>query len=118
MQNLRNISYEDIFGEIKRRFECTKKPAMNVIMIGPPGSGKGTQGPKIKDDLCICHLATGDMLRAAVKAGTELGKTADGIMKRGELVPDDLVVGLIKDNLSEPECERGVLLDGFPRTQV
>ena len=118
MQNLRNVSYEDLFGEIKRRYECTKRPGMNVIMIGPPGSGKGTQGPKIKDDLCVCHLATGDMLRAAVKAGTELGKVADGIMKRGELVPDDLVVGLIKDNLSEPECERGVLLDGFPRTQV
>ena len=66
----------------------------------------------------MCHLATGDMLRDAVKAGTELGMKADGIMKRGELVPDELVVGLIEDNLSNPECERGVLLDGFPRTQA
>jgi len=114
--NLRNISFDDLFSEVKRRYECTKRPAMNVIMVGPPGSGKGTQGPKIKDDLCICHLATGDMLRDAVAAGTELGKQADAIMKRGDLVPDDLVVGLIKDNLSNPECERGVLLDGFPRT--
>ena len=114
--NLRNISFDDLFSEVKRRYECTKRPAMNVIMIGPPGSGKGTQGPKIKDDLCICHLATGDMLRDAVAAGTELGKQADAIMKRGELVPDELVVGLIKDNLNNPECERGVLLDGFPRT--
>ena len=116
MMNLRNVNFDDLFAEVKRRYECTKRPAMNVIMIGPPGSGKGTQGPKIKDDLCICHLATGDMLRDAVKAGTELGKKADGIMKRGELVPDELVVGLIEDNLSNPECERGVLLDGFPRT--
>ena len=114
--NLRNLAFDDLFAEVKRRYECTKRPAMNVIMIGPPGSGKGTQGPKIKDDLCVCHLATGDMLRDAVKAGTELGKKADGIMKRGELVPDELVVGLISDNLSNPECERGVLLDGFPRT--
>ena len=114
--NLRNVNFNDLFSEVKRRYECTKRPAMNVIMVGPPGSGKGTQGPKIKDDLCICHLATGDMLRDAVKAGTELGKQADGIMKRGELVPDDLVIGLINDNLSNPECERGVLLDGFPRT--
>ena len=114
--NLRNVNFEDLFAEVKRRYECTKRPAMNVIMIGPPGSGKGTQGPKIKDDLCICHLATGDMLRDAVKAGTPLGKKADGIMKAGELVPDELVVGLIEDNMSNPECERGVLLDGFPRT--
>ena len=114
--NLRNLAFDDLFAEVKRRYECTKRPAMNVIMVGPPGSGKGTQGPKIKDDLCVCHLATGDMLRDAVKAGTELGKKADGIMKRGELVPDELVVGLISDNLSNPECERGVLLDGFPRT--
>ena len=114
--SLRNVSFDELFAEVKRRYECTKRPAMNVIMIGPPGSGKGTQGPKIKDDLCVCHLATGDMLRDAVKAGTELGKQADAIMKRGELVPDELVVGLISDNLSNPECERGVLLDGFPRT--
>ena len=113
--NLRNLSFDSLFNEVQRRFECTKRPAMNVVMIGPPGSGKGTQGPKIKDDLCVCHLATGDMLRDAVKAGTELGKKADAIMKAGELVPDELVIGLINDNLSNPECERGVLLDGFPR---
>lgn len=71
--NLRNVSFEDLFGEIKRRYECAKRPAANVIMVGPPGSGKGTQGPKIKDELCVCHLATGDMLRDAVKAGTPLG---------------------------------------------
>ena len=116
--NLRNISFEDLFSEVKRRYECTKRPAMNVIMIGLPGSGKGTQGPLIKDDLCVCHLATGDLLRDAVRDGTPLGKQADEIMKRGDLVPDELVIGLINDNLSNPECERGVLLDGFPRTVV
>lgn len=114
--NLRNVSFDNLFAEVKRRYECSKRPAMNIIMIGPPGSGKGTQGPKIKDDLCVCHLATGDMLRDAVAAGSELGQKADAIMKRGELVPDELVIGLIENNLDNPECERGVLLDGFPRT--
>ena len=114
--NLRNVSFDDLFSEVKRRYECAKRPAANVIMIGPPGSGKGTQGPKIKDDLCVCHLATGDMLRDAVKAGTPLGKEADEVMKAGKLVSDELVIGLINDNLGNPECERGVLLDGFPRT--
>ena len=118
MMNLRNVTYEDLFGEIKRRYECNKKPAMNVIMIGPPGSGKGTQAPRIKDDLCLCHIATGDLLRDAVSKGTELGKQAGDIMKRGDLVPDELVIGLIKGAMEEPECERGVLLDGFPRTAV
>ena len=72
----------------------------------------------MKDDLCLCHLATGDMLRDAVAAGTELGKKAKSIMEAGQLVPDELVIGLIKENLDNPECERGVLLDGFPRTAV
>lgn len=118
MANLRNIHFDDLFGELKRRYECSKKPAMNMILIGPAGAGKGTQAPKIKDDLCLCHLATGDMLRDAVAAGTPLGKKAKDIMAAGELVPDELVIGLIENNLSNPECERGVLLDGFPRTDV
>ena len=116
--NLRNVSYDDLFAEVKRRYECSKQPALNVIMIGPPGSGKGTQGPKIKDDLCICHLATGDMLRDAVVRGTELGKEAQKVMAAGGLVSDEIVIGLIEQNLSNPECERGVLLDGFPRTSA
>lgn len=116
--NLRNIKFEDLNGEVKRRYECTKKPALNIILIGPPGSGKGTQAPNIKDALCLCHLATGDMLRDAVAAGTEIGKKAKSLMESGQLVPDELVIGLIEDNLRNPECERGVLLDGFPRTTV
>ena len=87
-------------------------------MVGPPGAGKGTQGPFIKDSLCLCHLATGDMLRDAVAKGTELGKKAKDVMARGELVSDELVIGLFKENMSQPECERGMLLDGFPRTTV
>jgi adenylate kinase len=114
--NLRNVTFADLFSEVKRRYECTKKPSQNIILIGPAGSGKGTQAPRIKDDLCLCHLATGDMLRDAVAAGTELGKKAKSIMEAGQLVPDELVIGLIKENLDNPECERGVLLDGFPRT--
>ena len=81
--NLRNISHDDLRDEMARRMACLKEPKKNMILIGPPGSGKGTQAPNIRDKLCLCHLATGDMLRAAVKAGTELGKKADGIMKAG-----------------------------------
>ena len=73
---LRNFSHEDLKAEMARRLICLKEPRMNMIMIGPPGSGKGTQAPAIKDKLCLCHLATGDMLRAAVAAGTETGKKA------------------------------------------
>ncbi len=116
--NLRNSKIEDLFAEIRRRYECTKKPLMNIIMIGPPGSGKGTQAPLLKDDLCLCHIATGDLLRDAVASGSDLGKQAKHIMEKGELVPDELVIGLIKGALDQPECERGVLLDGFPRTDV
>ena len=116
--NLRNIKLDDLFFEVKRRYECTKKPAMNIILIGLPGSGKGTQAPRIKDDLCLCHLATGDLLRDAVASGSELGKKAKEIMERGELVPDELVIGLIESSMDNTECERGLLLDGFPRTSV
>ena len=114
--NLRNIKTEELLDEMDRRFKCEQQPKMNVILVGPPGAGKGTHGPTLSDHLCICHRATGDMLRAAVSAGSELGKKAKDIMAKGQLVPDDLVIGLIKDLWSEPECERGILLDGFPRT--
>ena len=118
MSSLRNFKIEDLLAEVKRRQECSNKPRQNIVLIGPPGSGKGTQAPRIRDDLCLCHLATGDMLRDAIAQGTELGLKAKSIMDRGELVPDEVVIGLIDDASKNPECERGLLLDGFPRTAV
>ena len=80
------------------------------------GCGKGTQAPRLKRDNCLCHLATGDMLRAAVAAGTDMGKKADAVMKSGGLVSDDIVVGIIGEAIQQPECRKGFILDGFPRT--
>ena len=87
-----------------------------AILVGPPGCGKGTASPRLKADYCVCHLATGDMLRDAVRAGSEMGKAAKAVMDSGELVSDDIVVGIIKENLNKPQCKGGFILDGFPRT--
>jgi adenylate kinase len=86
------------------------------IQSGPPGAGKGTQGPKIEDLLGIPQLSTGDMLRAAVSAGTEIGRKAEAVMKAGGLVSDEIVVGIIRDRIKEDDCRFGFILDGFPRT--
>eukprot|EP00931_Biecheleriopsis_adriatica_P016703 TRINITY_DN1224_c0_g1_i2.p1 TRINITY_DN1224_c0_g1~~TRINITY_DN1224_c0_g1_i2.p1 ORF type:complete len:245 (+),score=61.31 TRINITY_DN1224_c0_g1_i2:85-819(+) len=87
-----------------------------MILTGPPGSGKGTQAPKIVELLGIPQLSTGDMLRAAVAAGTDVGKQAEDVMKSGGLVSDELVVSIIKDRIKEEDCKKGFILDGFPRT--
>jgi adenylate kinase len=89
---------------------------MNLVLLGPPGAGKGTQAKLLEDSRSLVKLSTGDMLRVAVAAGSELGRKADEIMKRGELVPDALVINLIAERLDEDRGARGFILDGFPRT--
>uniref|UniRef100_A0A5B7AXZ8 adenylate kinase n=1 Tax=Davidia involucrata TaxID=16924 RepID=A0A5B7AXZ8_DAVIN len=115
---LEDIPSVDIMTELLHRMKCSSKPDKRLILVGPPGSGKGTQSPIIKDDYCLCHLATGDMLRAAVAAKTPLGIKAKEAMDKGELVSDDLVVGIIDEAMKKPSCQKGFILDGFPRTVV
>jgi adenylate kinase len=89
---------------------------MNLIILGPPGAGKGTQAIRLKEKLGVPHISTGDMLREAAQAKTALGVEAEKYMSEGKLLPDDLVVGLIEERLQKPDCKKGFLLDGFPRT--
>jgi len=89
---------------------------MNVVLFGPPGAGKGTQAKKLAGHYHIPHISTGDILRANLREGTELGLAAKEYMDRGELVPDEVLIGIIKNRLDEPDCGVGFLLDGYPRT--
>ncbi|HYX91067.1 MAG TPA: nucleoside monophosphate kinase, partial [Myxococcaceae bacterium] len=89
---------------------------MDIILFGPPGAGKGTQAKKLAADFGIPHLSTGDILREAVRQGTELGKRAKPLMDAGKLVPDDLVIGMVEERLRAEDAQKGFILDGFPRT--
>ena len=89
---------------------------MNLVLFGPPGAGKGTQAKVITEQRGLPQLSTGDMLRAAIAAGTELGKASKAIMDRGDLVSDDIVVGIIGERYDQPDCAKGAVFDGFPRT--
>ena len=88
----------------------------NIILMGPPGAGKGTLAKQLKDALNLVHISTGDMFRDAIKAQTELGNLAASYINHGDLVPDDVTIGLVRERLSQKDCENGFLLDGFPRT--
>jgi adenylate kinase len=89
---------------------------LNLVLLGPPGSGKGTQGERLQEDLDLPYYATGDILRAAVREGTPIGLEAKEYMDRGDLVPDDVIIGVIAERIASPEASQGFILDGFPRT--
>src|SRR5262249_34447617 len=92
-------------------------PELNLVLLGPPGSGKGTQGERLQEDLRLPYYATGDILRAAVRDGTDLGREAKEYMDRGDLVPDEVIVGVIAERIDSEEAADGFILDGFPRTE-
>lgn len=93
-------------------------PELNLILLGPPGAGKGTQAERIRDEFGLAHISTGDILRKAVKDGTQLGSEAKRFMDAGDLVPDDVIIGIIVERLQQDDARDGFLLDGFPRTVV
>lgn len=127
--DLSSVPDQEIFDEFNRRMRCSKFPEQKIILfgipslchlfynlLGPPGTGKGTQGSKLAYELCSCHISTGDLLRYEIQDGTDLGKQAKDIMRTGALVPDSIVLQILQKKLDSPECKKGAVFDGFPRT--
>lgn len=90
--------------------------ALRIVLLGPPASGKGTQSERLKSKFHLAHLATGDILRAAIARGSAVGREAKGYLDKGALVPDDLIIGVVEEAIRDRQCEHGFILDGFPRT--
>lgn len=112
-----NNRVDELEKAVKGGVKPTPAEQLRMILIGPPGAGKGTQAPKIKEKFCVCHLATGDMLRNQISKGTALGVEAKKIMDQGGLVSDEIMVGMIQSELeNNKDCKNGFILDGFPRT--
>eukprot|EP00922_Rhytidocystis_sp_ex-Travisia-forbesii_P053512 GHVS01079354.1.p1 GENE.GHVS01079354.1~~GHVS01079354.1.p1 ORF type:complete len:252 (-),score=33.47 GHVS01079354.1:138-893(-) len=115
MTSLDTVSTLELLAELKRRYNCLSKPEKRFVFVGAPGSGKGTQSSTLERAYCLCHISTGDLLREAVKEETKYGKMAKSRMDAGQLVDDDIVLPLLEKKLYSPECQRGFILDGFPR---
>lgn len=113
--DLAKVSTSDLLKEIQRRENCESMPKRNIILLGPPGSGKGTQSSNIVHDFCYCQLSTGDLLRDNVAKKTPAGVKAKEAMDKGELVSDEIVNEILVNAIKSPTCERGVIFDGYPR---
>ena len=110
------LSEEELYTHFKALADEKSTKPLHLILVGPPGSGKGTHAPKLVETFGLKHLSTGDMLRDAVKKGTPLGVEAQSVMNAGQLVSDQLVVGIVAEAIKQPDCKNGFVLDGFPRT--
>jgi adenylate kinase len=114
--DLSKASLKELKNEVNRRENCEKMPKKNIILLGPPGSGKGTQAIKLMNDFCYCQLSTGDLLRDAVKNKTPGGLKAKDAMDKGQLVSNDIIYEIMENEMKSPNCARGIIFDGFPRT--
>lgn len=114
---LKSLPDQAVFDEFFRRTRCLTLPERRLVIFGPPGSGKGTQAPRLSEEFCLCHLSTGDLLRSEIKKESEIGKRVKSIMASGALVSDEIVIEMIGGAMKTPECKKGLILDGFPRTK-